>query len=217
MQVMVGRIGRAHGLRGEVLIGVRTDEPEARFAPGSVLHTDQGPLTVEASRWHSGQLLVRFAGCADRSAAEELRGRWLSIDSETLPPPDDPDEFRDHDLVGLAVETTGGVPVGVVTDVLHFGQDLLEIRRTGGGQLLVPFVKAIVPDVDLGAGRIRIDPPHGLLDSDSGITGGSLSHARRHHHDFSGLLRATARGRPGCCRGDRAARGFPHRQGRGSR
>lgn len=166
MQVIVGRIGRAHGIRGEVVVGVRTDEPEARFAAGSVLDTDSGPLTVDSSRWHSGQLLVRFSGCGDRNAAEELRGRWLSVDTQTLPPPADPDEFRDHDLVGLAVETTAGQSVGVVTDVLHLGQDVLQIQRNEGGQLLVPFVKPIVPDVDLGARRIRIDPPPGLLDLD---------------------------------------------------
>jgi 16S rRNA processing protein RimM len=161
---MVGRIGRAHGLRGEVVVGVSTDEPEERFALGSVFDTDRGPLTVETVRWHSGQLLVRFAGSSDRNAAEELRGLWLGIDSDTLPPPVDPDEFRDYDLVGLAVETMDGRAVGVVTDIAHLGQDLLEVRAPDGGQVLVPFVKAIVPEVDLAAGRIRIDPPTGLLD-----------------------------------------------------
>lgn len=164
MQVMVGRIGRAHGIRGDVVIGVSTDEPGERFAPGSVFDTDRGPLTVETMRWHSSQLLVRFAGCYDRTAAEELRGLWLGVDSDTLPAPTDPDEFRDYDLVGLMVETIEGRVVGVVTDVAHLGQDLLEVRAPDGGQVLVPFVKAIVPEVDLAAGRIRIDPPAGLLD-----------------------------------------------------
>ncbi len=164
MQVMVGRIGRAHGIRGDVVIGVSTDEPGERFAPGSVFDTDRGPLTVETMRWHSSQLLVRFAGCYDRTAAEELRGLWLGVDSDTLPAPTDPDEFRDYDLVGLTVETIEGHAVGVVTDVAHLGQDLLEVRAPDGAQVLVPFVKAIVPEVDLVAGRIRIDPPAGLLD-----------------------------------------------------
>jgi 16S rRNA processing protein RimM len=170
MQVIVGRVGRPHGIRGEVVVGIRTDEPEARFAEGSVLDTDRGdPLTVASARWHSGTLLVRFAGIGDRTAASELNGSWLSVDTDTLAPPDDPDEFRDHVLIGLEVQTMAGDPVGVVNDVLHLGQDLLEVRRPGAGDILVPFVKAIVPDVDLAAGRIRIDPPPGLLNPDEAV------------------------------------------------
>ena len=170
MQVIVGRVGRPHGIRGEVVVGIHTDEPEARFAEGSVVDTDRdGPLTVASARWHSGTLLVRFAGIGDRTAASELNGSWLSVDTDTLAPPDDPDEFRDHDLIGLEVQTVTGDPVGVVNDVLHLGQDLLEVRRPGAGDILVPFVKAIVPDVDLAAGRIRIDPPPGLLNPDEAV------------------------------------------------
>jgi 16S rRNA processing protein RimM len=161
---MVGRIGRAHGIRGEVVIGVSTDEPDERFAPGAVLDTDRGPLTVRARRWHSGQLLVRFEGCDDRNEAEELRGLWLGVDGDALPRPDDPDEFLDHDLEGLFVITTDGRSLGEVAGVLHLGQDLLQIRTTDGKDLLVPFVKAIVPEVNLDARRILIDPPAGLLD-----------------------------------------------------
>ena len=104
MQVTVGRIGRPHGIRGAVVVGVRTDEPELRFAKGSRLDTDpagRGPLIVAGSRWHSGELLVRFEGIDDRDAAGELRGTWLLVDSATIAPPDDPDEFRDGDLIGL--------------------------------------------------------------------------------------------------------------------
>jgi 16S rRNA processing protein RimM len=169
MQVTVGRIGRPHGIRGEVVVGVRTDEPAARFAVGSRLDTDSGdgPLTVASARWQSGQLIVRFDGIRDRTAAAGLRGTWLSVDSGTLDSPDDPDEFRDHDLIGLSVQTADGTVVGVVTDVLHYGQDLLEVRRADDGpaaeDILVPFVKALVPEVDLAARRLVIDPPPGLL------------------------------------------------------
>jgi 16S rRNA processing protein RimM len=169
MQVTVGRIGRPHGIRGDVVVGVRTDEPELRFAVGSRLDTDPadvGPLTVRATRWQSGELVVRFDGIRDRTEAAELRGTWLSVDAGTLDSPDDPDEFRDHELIGLSVRTVGGNAVGVVTDVLHHGQDLLAVRPAAGaagGEILVPFVKAIVTDVDIAGGVLVIDPPPGLL------------------------------------------------------
>ena len=167
MLVTVGRIGRPHGIRGDIVVGVRTDEPELRFAKGSRLDTDPvaaGPLTVASSRWHSGELLVRFEGIDDRDAAAELRGTWLTADSAALPPSDDPDEFHDAELVGLSVKTVAGMVVGTVDDVLHAGQDVLVIRpAAGGADILVPFVKAIVPEVDLAAGVLVIDPPEGLL------------------------------------------------------
>jgi 16S rRNA processing protein RimM len=174
MRVIVGRIGRPHGIRGEVVIGVRTDEPDLRFAVGATLDAAEradepaggAQLTVAAARWHSGQLLVAFAGVADRTAAAELTGRWLTVDASQLPEIGDPDEFRDHELIGLSVRTCAGDPVGVVADVLHHGQDLLVVRRTDGqeGESLVPFVKAIVPEVDVQRGVVVIDPPPGLLD-----------------------------------------------------
>jgi 16S rRNA processing protein RimM len=166
MQVTVGRIGRPHGIRGAVVVGVRTDEPELRFAVGSRLDTDGpdvGPLTVAARRWQSGELVVMFEGITDRNAAGELRGTWLTVDSSTLAPTGDPDEFRDHELVGLAVRTVDGTDVGVVEDVLHHGQDLLAVRAASG-QILVPFVRAIVTEVNVEAGVLVIDPPPGLLD-----------------------------------------------------
>ena len=172
MQVTVGRIGRPHGIRGDVVVGVRTDEPELRFAVGSRLDTDPadvGPLTVAAMRWHSGALLVRFDGIKDRDAAAGLRGTWLSVDSGTLAAPEDPDEFRDHDLVGLSVQTADGTVVGVVADILHYGQDVLAIRSPSDEEILVPFVKAIVTDVNMAAGVLVIDPPLGLLNPDEAV------------------------------------------------
>jgi 16S rRNA processing protein RimM len=184
MRVIVGRIGRPHGIRGEVVIGVRTDEPDLRFTVGAVLDVERTPtaetgsqLTVAVTRWHSGQLLVAFAGITDRTAAAELTGSWLSVDTSQLPAPQDPDEFRDHELIGLSVRTAAGDQVGVVSDVLHYGQDLLVVRRAPAestaqsgtaqnskdGEYLVPFVKAIVPEVDVSAGVLVIDPPPGLL------------------------------------------------------
>jgi len=172
MRVIVGRVGRPHGIRGEVVVGVRTDEPDLRFAVGAVLDAheepdaeepgDQHTLKVARTRWHSGQLLVTFDGIADRTAAGELTGSWLSVDSSQLPRTGDPDEFRDHELIGLSVRTPDGNPVGVVTDVLHHGQDLLVVQRDGE-ECLVPFVKAIVPEVDLPPGLLAMDRPPGRL------------------------------------------------------
>jgi 16S rRNA processing protein RimM len=192
MRVIVGRVGRAHGIRGSVVVSVRTDDPDLRFAAGSRLDTApaaRGPLTVAAARWQSGELIVRFKGVRDRDAAEELRGTWLSVDSAMLAPLDDPDEFRDHELIGLSVRTADGTPVGVVADVLHHGQDLLAVRPAAAAspsptassssaapppsatadEILVPFVKAIVPEVDLAAGVLVIDPPPGLLNPEESV------------------------------------------------
>jgi 16S rRNA processing protein RimM len=168
MQLVVGRVGRPHGIRGEVSVQVRTDDPARRFAAGSVLATEpaaRGPLTVVSTRWHSGRLLVTFAGSADRSQAESLTGTLLVVDSAEVGPPADPDEYNDYDLIGLQVLTTAGDLVGTVKDVLHHGQDLLVVRPATGAEddALVPFVTAIVPEVDITAGRLVIDPPPGLL------------------------------------------------------
>lgn len=167
MRLAVGRIGRAHGVRGEVSVDVSTDDPGARFVPGSSLATDRpglGPLTVESVRPHAGRLLVRFAGVADRTAAEALRGALLLVDAADIPPIDDPDEFHDQQLIGLRAVTVAGVEIGEVVDVEHPGQDLLVINRGDRDDALVPFVRALVPEVDVPGGRIVIDPPPGLLE-----------------------------------------------------
>jgi 16S rRNA processing protein RimM len=171
---VVGRILRPHGLHGELSVEVRTDDPGQRFAVGSVLGTDPpdaGPLTVTASRWHGERLLVSFAGVADRTEAEPLRGALLTVDASEVAVPQDPDEFHDHQLTGLTVVTVSGEPVGIVTDVLHHGQDLLMVtpaRTPQREDVLVPFVAAIVVEVDLATGKLVIDPPPGLLDLGAG-------------------------------------------------
>ncbi len=169
MQVTVGRIGRPHGVRGDVVVGVRTDEPELRFARGSRLDTDPvgvGPLTVAGFRWHSGELLVRFAEISDRTAAAELGGTWLLVDSAALAALDDPDEFRDGDLVGLSVRTVDGTVVGTVdrrAPPRPGHPRRRPSRARAREQILIPFVKAIVPEVDIAGGVLVIDPPEGLL------------------------------------------------------
>ena len=179
---------RPHGLRGEVAVEVRTDDPDERFAAGSVLGTDPpaaGPLTVVSTRWHSRRLLVSFAGITDRDQAEPLRGVWLTVNAAQVTTPEDPDEFHDDQLVGLTVVTTAGEQVGVVTDVRHHGQDLLVIEPAAGsdrrGEVLVPFVAAIAVDVDVAGGRLVIDPPAGLLDLASAGPAGQGASAPRDH------------------------------------
>ena len=168
MQLVVGRIARPHGLRGEVVVDVRTDEPDRRFVVGTVLATDPttvGPLTIEAVRPHQGRLLVTFGGVPDRDAAEDLRGVLLCVDRDSVGEPDDPDEFHDQQLIGLRAESTAGEPIGEVVAIEHApASDLLVVRRSDGRDALVPFVHAIVPEVDVAGGRLVLTPPDGLFD-----------------------------------------------------
>lgn len=162
---VVGRVGRPHGLRGEVTVQVRTDFPDQRFAVGAQLRGDAGlTLTVETVRFHRGVLLVRFVGIATREAAAELRGCTLTIDAAELPDLTDPDEFYDHQLEGLVAVGPDGVKLGTVREVVHAPASDLLILETVNGEVLVPFVHAIVPEVDLAGGRLVINPPAGLLD-----------------------------------------------------
>ena len=169
MELVVGRVAKAHGITGEVVVDIRTDDPEVRFAPGNTLRAKasrgapDGSYTVESARTHGNRLLVRLAGVADRNAAEALRGTLFVVDSADLPPPEDPEEFYDHQLVGLAVVDLDGQPIGEVTGVAHGAQDLLEIRATDGRETLVPFVAALVPEVDVPAGRVVIADRPGLV------------------------------------------------------
>ena len=222
MQLVIGSIVRAHGVRGEVVVAVTTDEPQDRYVVGSVLETDPataGPLTIEGLRVHTSsgvdRLLVAFEGIEDRDAAERLRGVKLLIDADDIEPSDDPDEFHDFQLIGLAVHVgeaaadgdasttearaagdgqaagdataagakaaagasagrapagkapaaTEGERIGEIVRVDHGpGADMLVVARPDGRQTLVPFVTAIVPTVDIAAGRVVITPPDGLLD-----------------------------------------------------
>lgn len=168
LRLVVGRIGKAHGLRGEVTVEVRTDDPETRFAPGAVIETDpagRGPLTVDAFRMQSGRLVLRFAGIEDRTAAEGLRNTLLIVEADPDELPDDPDEFYDHQLVGLRVVTVDGREIGTVADMLHLPtQDLFAVKRPGGREALIPFVEEIVPEVDLKQGTVLVNPPPGLLE-----------------------------------------------------
>ncbi|MEU2657445.1 ribosome maturation factor RimM [Streptomyces sp. NPDC007325] len=168
MQLVVARIGRAHGIKGDVTVEVRTDEPELRLGPGAVLLTDPasaGPLTIESGKVHSGRLLLRFEGVRDRNAAEALRNTLLiaEIDPEELP--EEEDEYYDHQLVDLDVVLADGTEVGVITEISHLpSQDLLIVERPDGTELMIPFVEQIVTEIDLENQKAVIDPPPGLID-----------------------------------------------------
>jgi len=170
MDLVVGRVVKAHGVTGEVVVDVRTDDPDTRFAPGSSLRgrpSRGGPesrYVVESAREHSGRLLLRLDGIVDRGAADALRGTLFIVDSQELPPIEDPDEFYDHQLEGLQVVTTAGAAVGSVAEVLHTAAGELLSVRADEGEVLVPFVSAIVTSVSLADQTIVIDPPDGLLD-----------------------------------------------------
>jgi 16S rRNA processing protein RimM len=171
MDLVIGRVAKAHGVTGEVVVEIRTDDPDGRFAPGTVLRGKPrtGPersYTVDSARPHGGRLLVRLDGIADRAAAEAMRGTVFVVDSADLPPIDDPDEYYDHQLEGLQVRTTAGVPVGTVAEVLHTAAGELLSVRTAEREVLVPFVGAIVTSVSLAEKMIEIDPPEGLLELD---------------------------------------------------
>ncbi|WP_433630841.1 ribosome maturation factor RimM [Nocardia sp. CA-120079] len=172
MELVVGRVAKSHGVRGELVVEVRTDDPDARFAPGVRLRgraarsEDVREFTVESAREHSGRLLVQLVGISDRTAADALRGTLFIVDSAELPPSEDPDEFYDHELEGLTVQLTDGTVVGKVAEVLHSAAgELLSVRAADDGrQILIPFVTAIVPTVSLADQLVVIDPPEGLLD-----------------------------------------------------
>jgi 16S rRNA processing protein RimM len=172
VELVVGRVNKPHGVDGELTVEVRTDDPDIRFATGATLlgKPAQGGVareyTIESVREHGGRLLVRLAGVGDRDTADAMRGTLFVVDSADLPPIDDPDEFYDHQLEGLRVRTTDGREIGDVAEVLHTpAGELLAVRRNDGtGEVLVPFVSAIVTSVSLADKVIEIDPPEGLLD-----------------------------------------------------
>jgi 16S rRNA processing protein RimM len=168
VQVVVARVGKAHGLRGEVTVQVLTGAPDERFVPGAVFGTEPasaGPLVLRSARDNNGILLLGFEGADDRNGAEALRGTQLLAD--VLEDDDDEEAWYERDLVGLKAVTLAGVQVGEVTALeSRPAQDLLVLRLTDGREALVPFVKEIVPEVDIAGGRVVLDPPAGLLDLD---------------------------------------------------
>lgn len=167
IRVVVGRIGRAHGIRGDVVVDVRTDEPDRRFARDARLHAGQRSLTVASTRWHSGRLLVRFAEASDRTAAEGLHGTVLEADVDPAELPSGEAEYYDRQLIGLDVRTADGTIIGSVSSVVHHAEQDTLVVSLDEGEALVPFVSAIVPTVDVEAGYLTVADLPGLLDTDT--------------------------------------------------
>ncbi len=164
VEVIVGVVGKAHGIKGEVFIDVRTDEPGRRFTPGAGLLASGGKTVVlDTVRWHRGRLVARFVGFPDRTAVETLKGQQLLVKVSADELPSQEEEYFDRQLVGLRVLDSTGAQVGVIAEVLHLpAQDCLGID-TADGRHLVPFVTALVPRVDLAAGEIQLAEVGGLL------------------------------------------------------
>ena len=171
--VVVARVGKPHGLRGEVTLQLHTDEPERRLGVGEVLATEAAPgsgvpreLTVRSTRVHRGIWLVAFEEVPDRTGAEGLRGTLLVLDAdEAAAVEDDEDVFAEAELVGLPVLDPGGAVLGEVAGLeIGAAQDRLRVRLADGREGLVPFVAALVPEVDVEGGRVVVDAPAGLFD-----------------------------------------------------
>ena len=169
-QLRVGRLVKAHGLKGAIKLELYTDIPEKRFVPGAVFSL-QVPtssawhgkkLELSELKWFNAQPVAFFKDVSDRSAAESLIKAILWIDEDAAAEVED-DAWFDHQLVGLTV-LRDGATVGTVTQIDHFpAQDLLTVA-TDNGDVLVPFVKAIVASVDIEAGTLTVTPPLGLFE-----------------------------------------------------
>ena len=160
MRLLVGRIGRAHGILGEATIEVRSDEPDRRFAVGAKLQSDEhGELTITSGRVHNGILLLGFSGYTDRNQIEKLRNVLLYADVDINEEREDDDDYHVLQLIGCTAVLENGEIFGEVTDVINLpGQDLLAIK-TAGGESLIPFVRQLVPIVDVAARRVVVIPP----------------------------------------------------------
>jgi 16S rRNA processing protein RimM len=160
MRLLVGRIGRAHGILGEATIEVRTDDPDARFAIGQKLQTDgHGDLTITSGRVHNGILLLGFAGFSDRNQIERLRNTLLYAQVDINEVREDEDDYHVLQIIGCQAFLEDETLFGEVTDVINLpGQDLLAIKTTSG-EALIPFVRQLVPVVDVKNRRLVIVPP----------------------------------------------------------
>ncbi len=171
--LVVGRVRRAHGIRGELVVETTTDAPDAIFAsgrrvfagtPAATLSPGQPELRIERVSPFKGGLIVKFAGIDTRNDAEPWRGRTLLVPAEEVEPPGEGEVFV-HDLVGMRVELVSGEPVGEVQEVFELPHGfVLEVARPGRPSVMVQLHESTVDEVDVEERVVRLDPPAGLLD-----------------------------------------------------
>ncbi len=163
MQLVVGRIGRAHGVLGEATVQVQTDDPDLRFKVGAKLILDNGKdLTIRSARWHNQILLLAFDGVVDRNQIEELRDQMISaeVDITSL----SPGEYHYQQLLGCQVFLQSDELIGEVDEIVKLpSQDLLSVAKNGK-KVMIPMVKKIIISIDILTKKIVVDPPEGLLD-----------------------------------------------------
>lgn len=172
MDLVVGRLGRPHGVHGEISVEVRTDEPEIRFAKGSKLSVRESnnQLTVLSSRWHQEKMLVKFEEITDRDLANEIKGKTLTIKIDPNSIETKKDQYYEFQLAGLKVIDKNDKTLGQIKEVItNLAQDLLVVETVDKREVLVPFVKQIVTNVDLDKKQVIMDPPTGLFDEENAI------------------------------------------------
>ncbi|MFM7139465.1 MAG: ribosome maturation factor RimM [Actinomycetes bacterium] len=172
MDLVVGRLGRPHGVHGEISVEVRTDEPEIRFAKGSKLSVKENnnQLTVLSSRWHQEKMLVKFEEITDRDLANEIKGKTLTIKIDPNSIETKKDQYYEFQLAGLKVIDKNDKTLGQIKEVItNLAQDLLVVETVDKREVLVPFVKQIVTNVDLNKKLVIMDPPTGLFDEENAI------------------------------------------------
>jgi 16S rRNA processing protein RimM len=170
MDVVVGRLGRPHGVHGEISVEVRTDDPENRFAIGAKITVKENnkKLTVASTRWHLSRLLIKFEEIQDRTQVDAVRGKLLVVEVDPNEATLGNNEFYEFQLIDLEVFNTNNEKLGVVKEVLPgSAQALIVVKTLDNKEVMVPFVNQLVPEVDIKNKRVVMNPPSGLFDEEN--------------------------------------------------
>ncbi len=170
MDVVVGRLGRPHGVHGEISVEVRTDDPENRFAIGAKITVKENnkKLTVASTRWHLSRLLIKFEEIQDRTQVDAVRGKLLVVEVDPNEAALGNNEFYEFQLIDLDVFNTNNEKLGVVKEVLPgSAQALIVVKTLDNKEVMVPFVNQLVPEVDIKNKRVVMNPPSGLFDEEN--------------------------------------------------
>ncbi len=170
MDVVVGRLGRPHGVHGEISVEVRTDDPENRFAIGAKITVKENnkKLTVASTRWHLSKLLIKFEEIQDRTQVDAVRGKLLVVEVDPNEATLGNNEFYEFQLIDLDVFNTNNEKLGVVKEVLPgSAQALIVVKTLDNKEVMVPFVNQLVPEVDIKNKRVVMNPPSGLFDEEN--------------------------------------------------